>query len=90
MKLLVPLNTDPQVIRHGDHGSGTYRKLASMAKKSHGRIIEVGAPITPAKNWNCGTDMVWPVLDEKILRETGRIHLKGKIFVCRHQIIVGD
>lgn len=89
-RILVLLNTDPEVLAHGDHPGQTIEKYQAIADRSHGRIIAVGAPVKPENNWNCGTDMVWPVVDDAILRETGRLHLKGKVFVCRHQIIVGD
>lgn len=85
-RIRVALNTDLSVIMHGGRPRATLVRNADVAKRSHGRIITVGAPREPGANWKCGTDVIWPVLDEEILRETGR----EVAYVCRHQIFAGD
>jgi hypothetical protein len=86
MAIRVPLNTDPSVVLHGAARNATLEKYGHVARKSHGRLIHVGAPEKPGTNWKCGTDLVWPVIDKAILRETER----SLAYVCRHQIIIGD
>jgi hypothetical protein len=57
-----------------------------------GYPILVGSPLRPTRRdgWTCGTDFVWPVLDEHILQVWGIPEYKGRFFVCRHQIEAGD
>lgn len=85
----VPLNTDPAVVTHGGKVA-IAKRLEPLRQRSAGRMVLVGAPVKPAENWECGTDLVWPLLDKAILKEAGKGNLIGRIFLCRHQIIVGD
>jgi hypothetical protein len=48
----------------------------------------LGPPVSPDRGWDCGTDVVWPVLEvENALPE---FVLLGTPYVCRHQIQAGD
>lgn len=61
--------------------------VSEQGKKLLGKFILVGEPIRPKeKHWICGTDLIWPVLDEKALEIMGL----DEAFVCRHQIEAGD
>lgn len=70
------------------------REHAYVAKKVSpfgGRMVLFGKPAEPnRKTWKCGTDLVWPCIDEKVLTELGRRPGNSNIFVCRHMINAGD
>jgi hypothetical protein len=50
-------------------------------------LIEIGKPHKAPSRWQCGTDVVWPVL--RIIEPPG-IELVGNEVVCRHEIEAGD
>ena len=50
--------------------------------------FEIGPPISPQKEWTCGTDFVWPILRVngiEVLPENGL-----RPYLCRHQFEAGD
>jgi hypothetical protein len=88
-RVRVQLNTEPlSVIEHGYTSNVPFEdwRHTPVAKRSHGRWIVIGPPEKPGANWKCGTDVVWPVIDQDILAEVER----PIAFVCRHQLLIGD
>lgn len=73
----------------GPHSSSTEIETFNMPSRD---ILELcrlylGPPVKPDATWNCGTDVVWPVLDIK--NSPVAIDAINR-YVCRHQILAGD
>ena len=55
-----------------------------------GTVITIGVPAPPKVKWNCGTDVVFPVLDIQLQAPEIERGLYPYGSVCRHQIQAGD
>ena len=51
-------------------------------------VLGIGAPRDPESVWDCGTDLVWPVLELNGIPLEPQNGLMP--YVCRHQIVAGD
>jgi hypothetical protein len=49
--------------------------------------VEIGVPVEPRAAWECGTDLVWPVL--RVVKPADLTFESGT-HVCRHEIEAGD
>jgi hypothetical protein len=50
-------------------------------------FVWIGTPVKPDASWDCGTDVVWPVLK---LEGHPELELLKTPYVCRHMIEIGD
>jgi len=67
----------------------TYIVPKGAGPTQHSRaVFTLGTPKEP-RGWNCGTDVVWPVLQVDWPTKVANIDLEN-IYVCRHQIEAGD
>jgi len=75
---------------HGSHPAGNRYKPVDLPKPAHAgqRILTIGAPETPDRYWECGTDVVWQVFE--IDGIPTRPPVGFRVCVCRHQIVAGD
>jgi hypothetical protein len=64
------------------------KKAERLAARYKGVMAIFGPPQEPI--WSCGTDMVWPCIDDKLLKEIGYKKGSCAIFVCRHMIVSAD
>jgi hypothetical protein len=70
---------------HGILINGTPETQAANFEKCRNLDVVIGKPEEPLPGaWNCGTDVVFPVLEFRGVRYA------GKEFLCRHQIEAGD
>ena len=57
-----------------------------------GVVVTLGPPEPPTPHYICDTDVIWPILDEKVVSHSGVVRdcTEYKNTLCRHQIIAGD
>ena len=72
---------------HAAMVNGVKARANRKLKSDEQGLIEIGVPTKPHSHWECGTDLVWPVV--RVLKPADFI-LYESVYVCRHQIVAGD
>jgi hypothetical protein len=62
--------------------------VGSAGKPQDVEWLVLGTPVKAMSGWECGTDVVWPVLG--IDPNPPGFEMLEQAYVCRHQIIAGD
>lgn len=83
-----------KVLLSGEGGNHSVNTQNSPAHRPdwEGVLVTIGPPKIADDAWVCGTDLMWPILDAKVVSHAGQV-VKPSVenrWACRHQIIAGD